>query len=74
MVGTTQTSSLNVARVLLDAGLMSPTLPSTSANITSIGFQFLLLDRQTQVWYFILQFLKSAEVREHVRTLSILIH
>ena len=61
MVGTARVSSVNVAQVLLNAGLMS-SASSTSAAITSTGFQFLLLDRQTQVWHFILQYFASAEV------------
>lgn len=31
--------------------------------ITSAGFQFLLLDTASQLWYFTLQYLKTAQVR-----------
>ena len=31
--------------------------------ITSAGFQFLLLDTPAQLWYFVLQYLRGAEVR-----------
>ena len=31
------------------------------SSITTTGFQFLLMDRQSQVWYFLLQYLKSVE-------------
>lgn len=34
-----------------------------SPVITRQGFQFLLLDRQTQVWHFILQYLDTVEQR-----------
>lgn len=30
--------------------------------ITSAGFQFLLLDTASQLWYFTLQYLKTAQV------------
>lgn len=32
--------------------------------ITSAGFQFLLLDTPAQLWFFILQYLRGAEVGE----------
>lgn len=45
-------------------------LPSEAAGespyITSAGFQFLLLDTASQLWYFILQYLKTAQVRVDV--------
>lgn len=34
-----------------------------SSVITKQGFQFLLLDRQAQVWHFILQYLDTVEQR-----------
>lgn len=36
--------------------------PGESPYITSAGFQFLLLDTASQLWYFILQYLKTAQV------------
>lgn len=33
--------------------------------ITSSGFQFLLLDTASQLWYFTLQYLKTAQVPAH---------
>lgn len=36
--------------------------------ITSAGFQFLLLDTASQLWYFTLQYLKTAQVCERSST------
>ena len=47
----------------LSTGL--PPLPSEAGEppyITSAGFQFLLLDTASQLWYFTLQYLKTAQV------------
>lgn len=39
-----------------------PSEAGESPYITSSGFQFLLLDTASQLWYFILQYLKTAQV------------
>uniref|UniRef100_UPI00358E0753 general transcription factor IIH subunit 4-like isoform X1 n=1 Tax=Myxine glutinosa TaxID=7769 RepID=UPI00358E0753 len=54
--------STDVAELLEGAGLMSREggLPP---SITSAGFQFLLLDTSSQLWLFMLQYLRSAEAR-----------
>lgn len=36
--------------------------PGEAPCITSAGFQFLLLDTASQLWYFTLQYLKTAQV------------
>ncbi|XP_029157028.1 general transcription factor IIH subunit 4 [Nylanderia fulva] len=55
--------SADAVRILLHAGLMK--IDETDGNlvITQAGFQFLLLDTASQVWYFILQYLDSLETR-----------
>ena len=46
---------------------LSLSLPSAEPGeppcITSAGFQFLLLDTPAQLWYFMLQYLQTAQVR-----------
>lgn len=37
--------------------------PGEPPCITSAGFQFLLLDTPAQLWYFMLQYLQTAQVR-----------
>ena len=63
MVGDKSSSSLRdeVLVVLQHADLMSNEVPSF---ITTLGFQFLLVSRARQVWYFVMQYLKSAQVSE----------
>lgn len=39
------------------------TEPGEPPCITSAGFQFLLLDTPAQLWYFMLQYLQTAQVR-----------
>lgn len=39
--------------------------------ITSAGFQFLLLDTASQLWYFTLQYLKTAQVRDCVSSATL---
>ncbi|XP_041371329.1 general transcription factor IIH subunit 4-like [Gigantopelta aegis] len=55
--------SRDIIDVLLNSGLMiaEPTEPLPS--ITPTGFQFLLLDTASQVWYFMLQYLETVETR-----------
>lgn len=42
---------------------VSSTEPGEPPCITSAGFQFLLLDTSAQLWYFMLQYLQTAQVR-----------
>ncbi|CAH1155068.1 unnamed protein product [Phaedon cochleariae] len=65
MVGSQQQEgiSADAVRILLHAGLMKRDEEDGSPVITRQGFQFLLLDRQAQVWHFILQYLDTVEER-----------
>lgn len=56
--------SADAVRTLLQAGLMVPDETQDNAPvITRSGFQFLLMERSSQVWYFILQYLDSVSTR-----------
>jgi len=56
--------SADAVRTLLQAGLMCPDESQDNAPvITRSGFQFLLMERSSQVWYFILQYLDSVASR-----------
>ena len=56
--------SADAVRTLLQAGLMTPDQGQDSAPvITRQGFQFLLMDRSSQVWFFMLQYLDSVSAR-----------
>lgn len=48
---------------LLLSLFVSSTEPGEPPCITSAGFQFLLLDTPAQLWYFMLQYLQTAQVR-----------
>ncbi|KAJ3650249.1 hypothetical protein Zmor_021947 [Zophobas morio] len=65
MVGSQQQEgiSADAVRILLHAGLMKRDEDDGSPVITRQGFQFLLLDRQAQVWHFLLQYLDTVEQR-----------
>nr|XP_023021362.1 general transcription factor IIH subunit 4 [Leptinotarsa decemlineata] len=65
MVGSQQQEgiSADAVRILLHAGLMKRDADDSSLVITRQGFQFLLLDRQAQVWHFLLQYLDTVEER-----------
>ncbi|KAJ8962835.1 hypothetical protein NQ318_001235 [Aromia moschata] len=65
MVGSQQQEgiSADAVRILLHAGLMKRDEDDGSPVITRQGFQFLLLDRQAQVWHFLLQYLDTVEER-----------
>ncbi|XP_061764292.1 general transcription factor IIH subunit 4 isoform X2 [Nerophis ophidion] len=64
MVGsTTAAVSQDLAQLLTQAGLMKSEA-GESPFITSAGFQFLLLDTPSQLWYFTLQYLKTAQFRK----------
>ncbi|XP_048346534.1 general transcription factor IIH subunit 4-like [Sphaerodactylus townsendi] len=64
MVGSPSAAvSQDLAQLLIEAGLMKSSEPGEPPCITSSGFQFLLLDTSSQLWYFMLQYLQSAETR-----------
>ncbi|MEE6471934.1 hypothetical protein FKM82_009411 [Ascaphus truei] len=61
MVGSPSAAvSQDLAQLLIQAGLMKSD-SGDAPCISSAGFQFLLLDTASQLWYFMLQYLKSAE-------------
>ncbi|XP_033912322.3 general transcription factor IIH subunit 4 [Acipenser ruthenus] len=63
MVGSPSAAvSQDLAQLLIQAGLMRSEAGDAPC-ITSAGFQFLLLDTASQLWYFTLQYLKTAESR-----------
>lgn len=53
--------SPDAVRILLTANLMKRDETDGTPVITRQGFQFLLLDTQSQVWHFMLQYLDSCE-------------
>ncbi|KXJ19425.1 general transcription factor IIH subunit 4 [Exaiptasia diaphana] len=53
--------SQDVIKILVLSGLMKCETPGTSPAISPAGFQFLLMDRSSQVWYFMLQYLETVE-------------
>ncbi|XP_072303915.1 general transcription factor IIH subunit 4 [Eucyclogobius newberryi] len=63
MVGSPSAAvSQDLAQLLVQAGLMRSEA-GEAPYITSAGFQFLLLDTASQLWYFTLQYLKTAQSR-----------
>ncbi|KPP68938.1 general transcription factor IIH subunit 4-like [Scleropages formosus] len=61
MVGSPSAAvSQDLAQLLTQAGLMRSEAGEAPC-ITSAGFQFLLLDTASQLWYFILQYLNTAQ-------------
>ncbi|XP_068602905.1 general transcription factor IIH subunit 4 [Brachionichthys hirsutus] len=56
------TVSQDLAQLLVQAGLMKSEA-GEAPYITSSGFQFLLLDTASQLWYFTLQYLKTAQAK-----------
>lgn len=56
--------SADAVRILLSANLMKRDDTDNAPVITRQGFQFLLLDTQSQVWYFMLQYLDTCEQRK----------
>uniref|UniRef100_A0A8C2WDZ6 General transcription factor IIH subunit 4 n=1 Tax=Cyclopterus lumpus TaxID=8103 RepID=A0A8C2WDZ6_CYCLU len=54
--------SQDLAQLLVQAGLMKSEA-GEAPYITSAGFQFLLLDTASQLWYFTLQYLNTAQSR-----------
>jgi len=66
MVASSQQAGISqdAVRTLLQAGLMAKDEQQSNAPvITRSGFQFLLMDRSSQVWYFIVQYLNSVNMR-----------
>ncbi|KAK6624480.1 hypothetical protein RUM43_004165 [Polyplax serrata] len=55
--------SADAVRILLHANLMKRDEDDGSCVITREGFQFLLLDTASQVWYFMLQYLDTVNSR-----------
>lgn len=55
--------SRDAMRTLLHAGLIESSGESDNMQITSSGFQFLLLDTASQVWFFILKYLETVTER-----------
>uniref|UniRef100_A0A4W4F1M8 General transcription factor IIH subunit 4 n=1 Tax=Electrophorus electricus TaxID=8005 RepID=A0A4W4F1M8_ELEEL len=63
MVGSPSAAvSQDLARLLIQAGLMRSEAGEAPC-ITSAGFQFLLLDTASQLWYITLQYLNTAQSR-----------
>nr|XP_020480478.1 general transcription factor IIH subunit 4 [Monopterus albus]XP_020480479.1 general transcription factor IIH subunit 4 [Monopterus albus] len=63
MVGSPSAAvSPDLAQLLVQADLMKSEA-GEAPYITSAGFQFLLLDTASQLWYFTLQYLKTAQSR-----------
>ncbi|KAL7022966.1 hypothetical protein ACKWTF_012439 [Chironomus riparius] len=55
--------SVDAVRIILHANLMVRNEQDGSYMLTSQGFQFLLMDTQSQVWHFMLQYLNTCEQR-----------
>lgn len=55
--------SVDAVRIILHANLMKRNEQDGSSILTSQGFQFLLMDTQSQVWHFMLQYLNTCEQR-----------
>ena len=76
MTGTQGASSTgvseDVAKILIRSGLLAFDEKENSTSITSSGFQFLLLDTSSQVWYFMVQYLNSKSGQDLVQCLSFL--
>ncbi|XP_070175821.1 general transcription factor IIH subunit 4-like isoform X2 [Littorina saxatilis] len=66
MVGSSEGSdgvNRDISDVLINSGLMAREEGETLPSITQEGFQFLLMDTSSQVWYFLLQYLDSVHSR-----------
>lgn len=55
--------SVDAVRIILHANLMRRNEQDGSSILTSQGFQFLLMETQSQVWHFMLQYLNTCEQR-----------
>ena len=65
MVGSKQQTGIShdAVRILIHSGLMKISPEDQSHCITKSGFQFLLMETSSQVWYFILQYLDTVASR-----------
>ncbi|GAB1599105.1 general transcription factor IIH subunit 4-like [Argonauta hians] len=74
MVGSSDCVSRDVKWVLIHAGLMKADSEERPPVITPNGFQFLLMDTSSQVWFFMLQYLDTLATRgmDLVESLSFL--
>ncbi|XP_067137640.1 general transcription factor IIH subunit 4 [Centruroides vittatus] len=66
MVGSQQSTegiSSDTRTILQLAKLMKSEESESTPTITTEGFQFLLMDTSSQIWYFMLQYLNAAEER-----------
>lgn len=63
MVGGNEKLDSDITEVLQYAGLMSVPSSRHPSFITTLGFQFLLMDTQSQIWQFVLQYLNTAQVK-----------
>ena len=55
--------SLHQIKYLNDSMLFYSEGTNSEPFITPVGFQFLLLDSSSQIWFFMLQYLETVEVR-----------
>lgn len=55
--------SREVTEILLHSGLVSKDAADGDTFITAAGFQFLLLDISSQIWYFMIRYLETVESR-----------
>lgn len=53
--------SNDTVKVLVHASLIKEDESDTNPIITANGFQFLLMDTSSQVWYFLLKYLETVE-------------
>lgn len=74
MVGSSECVSRDIKGVLLHAGLMKAESEEATPTITPLGFQFLLMEGSSQVWFFMLQYLDTLTTRgmDLVESLSFL--
>lgn len=66
MVGSSEGSdgvNRDITDVLVNSGLMAKEEGEALPSITQEGFQFLLMDTASQVWYFLLQYLDTVQSR-----------
>ncbi|RWS14417.1 General transcription factor IIH subunit 4-like protein [Dinothrombium tinctorium] len=66
MVGSQNTGegiSADTIQTLVKAGLTRYETKDTSPSLTAEGFQFLLMDTFSQVWYFVIQYLANLEAK-----------
>lgn len=54
----------DLVEILIQSNLMKQLKGKSLPKITTFGFQFLLMNQPSQVWFFILQYLKTCEQRD----------